>query len=48
MIVEYNSGNIFVNQTHKVRSTSKTEIKNKYETKFSYAPVNKTGIKNVF
>ena len=54
MIVEHNSGTkmffrkLFVNQTEKVRSTSKAEMKSKYETKFSCAPVNKTGIKNVF
>ena len=39
---------LFVNLTQKVMSTSKTEMKSKYETKFIYAPVNKTGIKNVF
>ena len=41
MIVEHNSGTkmffrkLFVNQTEKVRSTSKAEMKSKYETKFS-------------
>ena len=36
------------NLTQKVMSTSKTEMKNKYETKSSCAPFNNPGIKNVF
>ena len=38
---------LFVNLTQKVRSTSETEMRSKYETKFSCVPVNKAGIKNV-
>ena len=41
-------GKLFVNLTQKVISTSKTEMKSKYETEFSCAPVNKTGTKNAF
>ena len=53
MSLEYNSGIKLVLQkaicqSDPERSTSKTEMKSKYEAKLSRAPVNKTDINNVF
>ena len=39
---------LFTNLTQKVISTSKTEMKSKYETKSSCTPVNNTGIRIIF
>ena len=54
MIAEYNSGTKLVLQEAICQSDPemdvnlKNKMKSKYETNFNCAPVNKTGIKNVF